>query len=152
MSCPPTLSTLPFPRRFALSALVAAFRFPSTITITSTTFPDMHFVAEYAHGSSQLAALGDAHGFPLMSRSALMAGVLAIILIGYVYLQICQCVGQLMRMTTTPTEHERFRYRSVGVQSQVTYTGERFKAYENGFRRSGEVTVEHHEFYKAKLA
>lgn len=78
--------------------------------------------------------------------------MLAITLLGYVYLSIRQCVRQLMRVITAPPESERFRYRSVGVQSQVTYTGERFKAYENGFRRSGEVTVEHHEFYKAKLA
>jgi hypothetical protein len=44
----------------------------------------------------------------------------------------------------------KFKYRSVGVQSQCTYdlNVNRFKAYENGFRRSGEVEIDLHEHFK----
>ena len=38
-------------------------------------------------------------------------------------------------------------FRSVGTHSQATHDGQRFKAYENGFRRAGEVTYEIHEFW-----
>jgi hypothetical protein len=44
-------------------------------------------------------------------------------------------------------EQIRYRFRSAGTMSQATHDGQRFKAYENGFRRAGEVTYENHEFW-----
>jgi hypothetical protein len=47
-------------------------------------------------------------------------------------------------------EQIRYRFRSVGTMSQATHDGQRFKAYENGFRRAGEVTYENHEFWPVR--
>jgi hypothetical protein len=38
-----------------------------------------------------------------------------------------------------------YSVRTVGIQTQTTYTGERFKAFENGFKRAGEVEIVLHE-------
>ena len=104
------------------------------------------------YGSNQVATQDENPGIPFMMYFKIMAGVLVILIFIYIYLKLRQCVRKLSQVFNTPAEQsERFRYRSVGVQSQVTYTGERFKAYENGFRRAGEITIEHHEYYKTKL-
>ena len=44
-----------------------------------------------------------------------------------------------------------YSLRTVGVQSQCTYDGERFRAYQNGFRRAGEIEVILHETDPRKL-
>ena len=80
----------------------------------------------------------------------IMTGMLIVLIAIYIYWKARQCVRRLSRVFSAPAETERFRYRSVGVQSQVTYTGERFKAYENGFRRAGEISIELHEYFEKK--
>ena len=68
-----------------------------------------------------------------------------IFIIYYVYKVIAN-FGRKIKGAFEP----KYKFRSVGVQSQCTYDRQanRFKAYENGFRRSGEIEVELHEHFK----
>ena len=102
------------------------------------------------YGSNQVATQDGNPGIPYMFYFKIMTGMLIVLIAIYIYWKARQCVRRLSRVLSAPAETERFRYRSVGVQSQVTYTGERFKAYENGFRRAGEISIELHEYFEKK--
>ena len=89
-------------------------------------------------------------GLPIMLYIKVVIIVVAIFLLAYTYWKIRRCVRRLSQVLNAPAPDEKYLYRSVGVQSQTTYNGERFKAYENGFRRAGEVSIDLHEHFEKK--
>ena len=58
----------------------------------------------------------------------------------------CRRIVQIVLYDENDTE--LYAFRTVGVQSQCTHDGLRFKAHENGFKRAGEVTIELHRHGK----
>jgi hypothetical protein len=70
-----------------------------------------------------------------------MTGFTIFILL-YIFAKIRNCIKYIKGLLFP---YRPFSVRSVGTQSQTTYAGDRFRAYENGFRRAGEVSIDLHE-------
>ena len=94
------------------------------------------------------------YSFPIRWEFLYLMIFVASILVGMKILYQCYKVYLFIK-NLFKFEHEEvelYAFRSVGTQSQVHYDREnsRFRAYENGFRRAGEVDYVVHRDYKHK--